>query len=137
MVIGFKKEKIEIRFPYNKKIIQLIRTLKDNRGLPMNYAIYDGEKKNWTFKHSDVTAYYLTLIAARYDFKFVDDSILLDYDDVKKEIIGFKLGGTVPIAKEALFAPVAILSSIVGFSALVATYSYSFSYRYSCSYFFS
>ncbi len=36
------EEKIEIRFPYNKKIIQLIRALKDHRGLPMNYAIYDG-----------------------------------------------------------------------------------------------
>jgi hypothetical protein len=82
--------KIEIRFPYHKKLIQLIRALKDHRGLPMNYALYDGEKKKWTFTHSDVTAYYLTLIAARYDFKFIDESILNDYDDVKKEIIGFK-----------------------------------------------
>ena len=82
--------KIEIRFPYHKKLIQLIRALKDHRGLPMNYALYDGEKKKWTFTHSDVTAYYLTLIAARYDFKFIDESILNDYDEVKKEIIGFK-----------------------------------------------
>tara|TARA_Y100000356_G_scaffold72344_1_gene59650 strand:+ start:1430 stop:2794 length:1365 start_codon:yes stop_codon:yes gene_type:complete len=82
--------KIEIRFPYNKKIIQLVRTLKDRRDLPINYAIYDGEKKIWTFTHSDVTAYYLTLIAARYDFKFIDDSLLNDYDEIKKEIVGYK-----------------------------------------------
>ena len=30
------------------------------------------------------------MIAARYDFKFVNESILNDYDEVKKEIIGFK-----------------------------------------------
>ena len=82
--------KIEIRFPYNKKIIQLVRTLKDRRDLPINYAIYDGEKKIWTFTHSDVTAYYLTLIAARYDFKFIDDSLLNDYDEIKKEVVGYK-----------------------------------------------
>ncbi len=95
-------EKIEIRFPYNKKLIQLIRALKDYRGLPMNYAIYDGEKKKWTFTHSDVTAYYLTLIAARYDFKFVDESILNDYDEVKKEIIGFKKPSASVIGNEVV-----------------------------------
>ena len=31
-------KKIEIKFPYNKKIIQLIRTLKDKKGLPNGYA---------------------------------------------------------------------------------------------------
>jgi len=82
--------KIELKFPYNKKIIQLVRTLKDRRDLPINYAIYDGEKKIWTFTHSDVTAYYLTLIAARYDFKFIDDSLLNDYDEIKKEVVGYK-----------------------------------------------
>ena len=54
---------IELRFPYNKKIIQLIRCIKDKRDLPGMYAMYDGEAKKWTFIHSDVTAYYLTLIA--------------------------------------------------------------------------
>jgi len=83
-------EKIELKFPYNKKIIQLIRALKDKRELPFNYAVYDGEKKKWTFTQSDVTTYYLTLIAARYDFKFVDETILNDYDEVKKEIMGFR-----------------------------------------------
>ena len=81
---------IEIRFPYNKKIIQLIRCLKDKRGMPRDYSHYDGDSKKWLFTHSDVTAYYLTLIAVRYDFKFSDDSLLDDYDYIKKEIMGHR-----------------------------------------------
>jgi hypothetical protein len=83
-------DRIEMRFPYNKKVIQLIRCMKDKRGLPGMYALYDGEKKKWTFLHSDVTAYYLTLIAVRYDFKFMDDSLLDDYEEVKKEVVGHR-----------------------------------------------
>jgi len=83
-------DKIELRFPYNKKVIQLIRCLKDNRDFPAGYSQYDGEAKKWTFLHTDVTAYYLTLIAARYDFKFVDDSLLRDYEEIKKEVVGHK-----------------------------------------------
>ena len=83
-------DKIEMRFPYNKKVIQLIRCMKDQRGLPGMYALYDGEKKKWTFLHSDVTAYYLTLIAVRYDFKFMDESLLDDYEEIKKEILGHR-----------------------------------------------
>ena len=45
--------------------------------------------------HTDVTAYYLTLIAARYDFKFTDDSLLRDYEEVRKE----KVGHRIPTAK--------------------------------------
>ena len=83
-------DKIEMRFPYHKKVIQLIRCMKDKRDLPGMYALYDGEKKKWTFKHSDVTAYYLTLIAVRYDFKFTDDSLLNDYEEIKKQVIGHR-----------------------------------------------
>ena len=83
-------DKIELRFPYNKKVIQLIRCLKDNRDFPAGYSQYDGEAKKWTFLHTDVTAYYLTLIAARYDFKFVDDSLLRDYEEIKKEVVGHR-----------------------------------------------
>ena len=85
-----EEDKIEMRFPYNKKIIQLIRMLKDKRSLPIGYAKYDGESKKWTFKQTDVTTYYLTLIAIRYDFKFVDHSLLDDYYKVKKEILSYK-----------------------------------------------
>ena len=84
-------DKIELKFPYNKKIIQLIRCLKDKRGLPVGYSQYDGEEKKWTFLHSDITAYYLTLIGVRYDFKFSDDSLLNDYDKIKKEIVGYRM----------------------------------------------
>ena len=83
-------EKIELRFPYNKKIIQLIRCLKEKRDLPAGYSQYDGEGKRWTFLHTDVTAYYLTLIAARYDFKFTDGSLIEDHDEIKKEIVGHR-----------------------------------------------
>ena len=82
--------KIEIRFPYHKKIISLIRILKDRRNLPAGYYQYDGESKKWTFLQTDVTTYYLTLIAVRYDFKFVDETLLDDYDQIKKEIIGHR-----------------------------------------------
>ena len=82
--------KIELRFPYHKKIISLIRILKDQRNLPAGYYQYDGESKKWTFLQTDVTTYYLTLIAVRYDFKFVDESLLDDYDQIKKEIINYR-----------------------------------------------
>ena len=83
-------DKIELRFPYHKKVIQLIRCLKDKRHLPAGYGQYDGESKKWTFIHNDVTAYYCTLIAVRYDFKFSDDSLLNDYDEIKKEKITYR-----------------------------------------------
>ena len=83
-------DRIELKFPYNKKVIQLIRCLKDKRDFPAGYSQYDGENKKWTFLHTDVTAYYLTLIAARYDFKFTDDSLLRDYETIKKEIMGHR-----------------------------------------------
>ena len=83
-------DKIELRFPYNKKVIQLIRCLKDTRDFPAGYSQYDGEAKKWTFLHTDVTAYYLTLIAARYDFKFTDDSLLKDYEEIKNNIINHR-----------------------------------------------
>ena len=82
--------KIELRFPYHKKIISLIRILKDQRNLPAGYYQYDGESKKWTFLQTDVTTYYLTLIAVRYDFKFVDETLLDDYDHIKKEIINYR-----------------------------------------------
>ena len=82
--------KIELRFPYHKKIISLIRILKDQRNLPAGYYQYDGESKKWTFQQTDVTTYYLTLIAVRYDFKFVDETLLDDYDQIKKEIINYR-----------------------------------------------
>ena len=82
--------KIEINFPYNKKLVTLIKLLKDQRGLPLGYAKYDGESKKWTFKQTDVTTYFLTLIAIRYDFKFIDESLLDDFDKVKAEIEGWK-----------------------------------------------
>ena len=82
--------KIELRFPYNKKVISLIRHLKDKRCLPAGYYQYDGESKKWTFLQTDVTTYYLSLVAVRYDFKFVDETLLDDYDQVKKEKVKYR-----------------------------------------------
>jgi hypothetical protein len=83
-------DKIELRFPYDKKLIQLVRCLKDNSDLPAGYAQYDGEAKKWTFLQSDVTTYYLTLIAVRYDFKFVDATLLDQYEEIRDTIIGHR-----------------------------------------------
>ena len=44
----------------------------------------------WTFKQTDVTTYYLTLIAIRYDFKFVDPTLLDEYYEVRNEIKDYK-----------------------------------------------
>jgi hypothetical protein len=54
------------------------------------YALYAGEDKKWTFIHTDVTAYYLTLIAVRYDFKFVTPDLLDDFDAVRNQIVGHR-----------------------------------------------
>ena len=83
-------DKIELRFPYDKKLIQLVRCLKDQRDLPAGYSQYDGEAKKWTFLQSDVTTYYLTLIAVRYDFKFVDAMLLDQYEEIRDTIIGHR-----------------------------------------------
>ena len=92
--------KIELRFPYHKKLITLVRALKDSKGLPGMYAQYDGESKKWTFRQTDVTTYYLTLIAIRYDFNFMDTTLLDEYYTVKKEIRNFKKPSAELIGKE-------------------------------------
>jgi len=81
---------IDIKFPYSKKIVTLIRCLKNKKCLPISYTRYNGESKVWTFKQTDVTTYYLTLIAIRYDFKFVDTTLLDEYYEVRNEIKDYK-----------------------------------------------
>ena len=81
---------IDIKFPYSKKIVTLIRCLKNKKCLPASYTRYNGESKVWSFKQTDVTTYYLTLIAIRYDFKFVDPTLLDEYYEVRNEIKDYK-----------------------------------------------
>ncbi len=81
-----REDVVEIKFPYSKKMITLIRCLKDKRGLPQGYLRYNGETKVWTGTYSDVVAYYLTLIGIRYDFKFIDQTMLDDFDTIRTEI---------------------------------------------------
>ena len=85
-----EEEMLELRFPYSKKLVGLIQTLKNNKGLPNGYCAFSGEEKTWTIKQTDITTYYATLLAIRYDFKFIDVTLLDDYDEVKKEIQGYK-----------------------------------------------
>ena len=81
------EEFIEFKFPYNKKIINLIRCLRsEKKGLPDNYLQYDGDKKIWTAKVSDVTVYYLTLLAIRYDFKFITPELVETFYEIRQEI---------------------------------------------------
>ena len=84
------EEKINVKFPYHKKIISLIRCLKDKKGLPRGYCHYDGDSKTWNFLQTEVTVYYLTLIAVRYDFKFIDKTLLDDYFEVKEQKLIYK-----------------------------------------------
>ena len=81
---------IELRFPYSQKIVNLIRTLKDKKGIPTHRILFDGETKIWNIKKSDVTTYFCTLIAVRYNFEIVTPSILDEYEEIKKEKLMYK-----------------------------------------------
>ena len=78
------REVLEMRFPYNEKIIALIRCLKKKTQelVPM---LYDGETKKWTMNYTDTVAYYATLVAVRYDFKILNTKILDDYKEIAQE----------------------------------------------------
>jgi hypothetical protein len=78
------REVLEMRFPYNEKFIALIRCIKKKTQelVPM---LYDGETKKWTMNYTDTVAYYVTLIAVRYDFKILNTKILNDYEEIKRE----------------------------------------------------
>lgn len=85
-----KKDMIALKFPYDEKLIRLIRCLKNTRTenlLPMSY---DGETKKWSIPYTEVTCYFVTLIAIRYDFKILNTAMLDDYELIKKEKTMFK-----------------------------------------------
>jgi len=82
-----KKEIIELKFPYDEKIIRLIRCLKNHKTESLLPMSYDGESKKWIIPYTEVTCYYVTLIAVRYDFKILNTVLLDDYEEIKKEKI--------------------------------------------------
>jgi hypothetical protein len=84
------RELIEIKFPYNEKLISLLRTLKNKKADKMVPAIYDGESKKWTLSYTELTCYYVTLIAIRYDFKIVTPHILEDFEEIRKEKLSYR-----------------------------------------------
>jgi len=85
-----KKEIIELKFPYDEKIIRLIRCLKNHKTESLLPMSYDGESKKWIIPYTEVTCYYVTLIAVRYDFKILNTVLLDDYEEIKKEKILYK-----------------------------------------------
>ncbi len=68
----------------------LIRCVKEKRCLPAGYFLFDGETKTWTIIKTDVTTFYTTLIAMRYNFTFVDDKLLNEFEQIQKEKCLFK-----------------------------------------------
>lgn len=81
------KQWLEVKFPYNKKLIQLIRTLKNVKTQNLLPMLYDDKKKRWNISYNELTCYYLTLLAVRYDFKIVTKSLLDDYEAIRNEKI--------------------------------------------------
>jgi hypothetical protein len=84
------RELIEIKFPYNEKLISLLRTLKNKKADKMVPAIYDGESKKWTLSYTELTCYYVTMMAIRYDFKIVTPHILEDFEEIRKEKLSYR-----------------------------------------------
>lgn len=85
-----QSEMIELKFPYNEKIIKLVRCLKNEKVDNLLPMLYDGETKKWTIPYTEITCYYITLIAVRYDFKILNNILLKDYEEVKKEKLSYK-----------------------------------------------
>lgn len=81
---------IQLTFPYDKKLVDLIKCIKEKRGLPRGYLTFDGESKTWTGVKSDVMVYYTTLIAIRYNFEFANEKLLDEYEEIKKEKLTYK-----------------------------------------------
>jgi len=84
------REMIEVKFPYNEKLISLLRCLKNKKADKMVPAVYDGESKKWTLSYTELTCYYVTLIAVRYDFNIVTPHILEDFENIKKEKLAYR-----------------------------------------------
>jgi hypothetical protein len=79
------KKWIDLKFSYDKKLIELVRTLKHKKTDEMVPMVYEGEQRLWRIAHTEVTAYYCTLIAVRYDFEILDKELLDDYLEIRKE----------------------------------------------------
>ena len=84
------RELIDIKFPYNEKLISLLRILKNKKADRFVPATYNGESKKWTMQYTELTCYYATLIAVRYNFKIVTPHILNDFEEIKKEKLAYR-----------------------------------------------
>ena len=84
------REMIEVKFPYNEKLISLLRCLKNKKAAGLIAMVYDGESKKWLIPYTELTCYYVTLIAVRYDFKIVSPNILKDFAEIKREKLAYR-----------------------------------------------
>lgn len=83
------KEFLQVRFPYNEKLIKLIRCLKKKtQGLiPIRF---NGEDKIWTLPYCGIAVYYTTLIAVRYNFRICCEEILDKFNAIRQEKKNYK-----------------------------------------------
>lgn len=80
-----QNERLQIRFPYNEKLIGLIRCLKNKKTQDLLNMRYDGESRVWTMPYNDIVVYYITLIAVRYNFTICSKDIIKDFEEIRKE----------------------------------------------------
>ena len=86
-----QNEGLQIRFPYNEKLIGLIRCLKNKKTQNLLNMRYNGESKVWTMPYNDIVVYYTTLIAVRYNFTICSKDIIKDFEEIQKEKQNHKL----------------------------------------------
>lgn len=85
------KEWMRLKFPYDEKIIQLIRCLKNEKTNNILSMRYDGESRVWTMPYNEIVVYYLTLIAIRYNFTICSPEIIKDFEEIRREKQNHKL----------------------------------------------
>lgn len=81
---------LTFKFPYNKKIIELVRCLKHQKTMSLSHMTYDGDSKKWVCESNEINLYYLMLIAIRYDFKILNPELLDRFDEIKKIKLSIK-----------------------------------------------
>ena len=85
------REWIRLRFPYNEKLIELIRCLKNKKTQNLLNMRYDGDSRVWLMPYNEIVVYYLTLIAVRYNFTICSPEIIEDFEQIRKEKQNHKL----------------------------------------------
>lgn len=85
------REWIRLKFPYEEKLIQLIRCLKNGKTNNILSMRYDGDSRVWLMPYNEIVVYYLTLIAVRYNFTICSPEIIEDFEEIRQEKQNHKL----------------------------------------------